>query len=118
MIKKKEIIVISLIILALFLISFLIEITKQKGKYVVVRIDGKVVNVYNIEENGNYILNNGTNVLCISNYKAYLLSANCPDKLCINQGEIDEINESIVCLPNKLSIVISNSKGYYEYPKN
>ena len=118
MIKKKEIILIVIIIFALILLLFVIKTIKTKGKYVIVRLDGKIVNVYNLSENGTYVLNNGTNILCISNFKAYLLSATCPDKLCVKQGEIDEISESIVCLPNKLSIVISNNKECYEYQEN
>lgn len=118
MIKKKEIIVVVIVILVLLLSLFIIKIIKKEGKYVIVRLDGKIVNVYDLSENGTYILNNGSNILCISNYKAYLLSATCPDNLCVKQGKINEISESIVCLPNKLSIVISNNKECYECKEN
>lgn len=118
MIKKKEIFVIVIIIFIVLISLLVIDISKKEGKYVIVRIDGKVVNVYDISENGTYVLNNGSNILCIFNYKAYLISATCPDKLCVKQGEIDELSESIVCLPNRLSIVISNNKGKYEYKEN
>lgn len=33
-----------------------------------------------------------------------ILSADCPDKLCVNQGFIDRLGLPIVCLPNKLVI--------------
>ncbi len=118
MIKKKENIVVVIVILVLLLSLFIIKTIKKEGKYVIVRLDGEIVNVYDLSENGTYVLNDGSNILCISNYKAFLLKATCPDKLCVKQGEIDEITESIVCLPNKISIAISNNKESYEYKKN
>lgn len=118
MINKKEIIIIVITIFVLLLSVFVLNFTKKEGKYVIVKIDGKMVAVYDLNENGTYILNNGSNILCIFNEKAYLIDANCPDKLCVKQGKIDEISESIICLPNRLSIVISNNKENYEYKKN
>ncbi|MFR5116202.1 MAG: NusG domain II-containing protein [Eubacterium sp.] len=32
-----------------------------------------------------------------------MISADCPDKLCVNQHAISSNGETIVCLPNKVS---------------
>jgi hypothetical protein len=107
--KKRDFILIGAI-LAVILIAFVIvTVTKQNGDYVVVKVDGKEVAKYSLWQNGEYELNGGTNVLRIEDGKAYLVSANCPDHLCVNQGKIDQNGETITCLPNRLTVTVHSS---------
>lgn len=56
--------------------------------------------------------NHGENVVEIKNGKISVLSATCPDKICIHQGERGEGCDNttpIVCLPNRFSIVIEGA---------
>lgn len=109
--KKKDLILIG-IILAMILIAFLVvSFVKQDGAYVIVRVDGNEVVRYELTENGQYDLNGGTNVLRIEDGKAYLISANCPDLLCVKQGKIDESGETITCLPNRLTVTVYGADG-------
>jgi hypothetical protein len=104
--KKKDLILISIIIV-LILASFLvINLLKEDGAYVIVRVDGNEVARYDLTEDGIYDLNGGTNVLRIEEGKAYLIEADCPDHLCINQGKIDQTGETITCLPNRLTVTV------------
>lgn len=41
----------------------------------------------------------------------YVVSATCPDKLCENTGKISRSGQSIVCLPNKVSVTLESSSG-------
>ena len=50
--------------------------------------------------------NGGTNVLVIEDHKASITEADCPDKLCIHQGQIWGAGQMIVCLPNRLTVTI------------
>ena len=36
--------------------------------------------------------------------------ADCPDRLCVKQGRIKKVGESIVCLPHKVVIEIVGEK--------
>ncbi len=54
---------------------------------------------------------NGTNRIRVENGRICMLSADCPDKVCVNQGYITDSSLPIVCLPHKLSIVIEESDG-------
>ena len=104
--KKKDLILIG-IVLAIILISLLVtSLIKEDGAYVIVRIDGKQVARYELNIDGEYELNGGTNLLHIENGAAYLIYANCPDRLCVNQGKINESGETITCLPNRLTITV------------
>ena len=104
--KKKDFILVS-VVFALILASFVItNLFKKEGAYVIVRVDGNEVARYNLTENGQYQLNGGTNILRIEDGKAYLVDANCPDHLCVNQGKIDQSGETITCLPNRLTVTV------------
>ena len=104
--KKRDLILIG-IVLAVILLSFLlITLLKKDGAYVVVRVNGEEVARYSLAEDGEYELNGGSNILRIEGGKAYLTEANCPDHLCINQGKIDQTGETITCLPNRLTVTV------------
>ena len=72
----------------------------------VVEVDGEVVGEYPLYQNGVYPLNGGTNVLVIENGVAYLSYSNCPDHTCERTGKIRFVGQTIVCLPNKLSVTV------------
>ena len=88
---------------------FIIELTKDEGETVVISINGETVAEYSLSENGEYVLNGGTNILVIENRHAYIKNADCPDKLCVHQGKISKSGERIVCLPNRLMAEIFGS---------
>ena len=52
--------------------------------------------------------NGGYNTIHIENGKIGVVSASCPDKICVKRGLIADGSLPIVCLPNRLSVVIAN----------
>ena len=109
--KKKDLILIGAILLVIIISIAVVFLTKEDGAYVVVRLDGKEVAQYSLTKNGEYALNGGTNILRIEDGKAYLVSANCPDHLCVKQGKIDETGETITCLPNRLTVTVYGAEA-------
>lgn len=113
--KKKDFILIGVIIAVIAIVIAVLSLTKKDGDYVVVKVDGNEVARYSLTQDGEYSLNGGTNVLRIENGKAYLVSANCPDHLCVKQGKIDQSGETITCLPNRLTVTVySQTEGEVE----
>ena len=104
--KKKDLILIGVVLAAILIAFLVISLVKEEGAYVIVRVNGEQVARYELAADGEYELNGGTNVLRIEAGKAYLISANCPDLLCVNQGKIDESGETITCLPNRLTVTV------------
>ncbi len=51
------------------------------------------------------------NIIVAERGKIHMKSANCPDKLCVHQGAIQNGVCPIVCLPNRVVIQIRNSKN-------
>ena len=110
LLKKKDIFIIVGILVVALIFLLVVELTKEDGAAVLVKIDGKEVATYSLEIDGEYELNGGTNILCIKNNEAYLVDANCPDHLCVKQGKISKNGETITCLPNKLTITVTGAQ--------
>lgn len=86
----------------------------KEGAYVQVEIDGTVHARYPLYEDRNVRLEyegyEGFNELSIQGGKVSVLSADCPDGLCVKQREVSRTGESIICLPHKLAITITGSE--------
>ncbi len=104
--KKRDFILIASILIVAIALFLVVELTKEEGAGVTVKVDGVKVAEYSLTADGTYPLNGGTNILVIENGKAYLTDANCPDKLCVHQGKISRTGETITCLPNKLTVSV------------
>jgi len=108
--KKNDLLLLTgilVVILASFLVMGLL---KKDGAFVIVRVDGKQTARYSLSQDGEYSLNGGTNILRIENGKAYMLTALCPDHLCVNQGKVDQSGETITCLPNRLTVTVQSAE--------
>lgn len=84
----------------------------KEGGYVYVEQDGVRTHVFPLNEDTKVELKadgDGCNVLVIENGRAYIESASCPDKICVNHRKIGFEGERIVCLPNRLIVRISKS---------
>jgi len=108
--KKKSlrfdfILIASLLIVSLVTVGILL-LTRKGGDRVVVEIAGERVAEYGLYQNGEYPLNGGTNILVIENGEAYLSYADCPDRTCVRTGRIKYAGQSIVCLPNKVTVTV------------
>ena len=52
----------------------------------------------------------GENVILVSKGHIEMKSADCPDKICVEHGELKSSASPIVCLPNKVVIKFVSSK--------
>ena len=95
----------SILFISFFLIIFQ---NQDSGSFVCINIDGNN-SYYLLNNNQKIVLNDGSNVLVIKDGYAYMDYADCPDKICIKQGKINKNGQTISCLPNKISISISNN---------
>lgn len=105
----KLILVLLGVAAVLFLAMFVVKRNTVNGEAVVL-IDG--------EEFGRYPLKSdkvveipghlGNNLLAIEDGSAYMSSAVCPDKICMNFGKIHYNTEMIVCRPGGIVVLIEN----------
>lgn len=104
--RRADILFIAGLLLVSVALVLILTLTRREGAFAEVEIDGESVARYALATDGEYALNGGTNVLVIEGGEAYLTYADCPDLVCVKTGRIRYVGESIVCLPNRLSVVI------------
>jgi len=86
---------------------------KKEGSRVIVQKDSSVYAEYPLSENGIYRLeweDGSYNILTVQNGQAFMTEASCPDLLCVHERAISKTWESIVCLPNRVEILIKGAE--------
>ncbi|MBP3569404.1 MAG: NusG domain II-containing protein [Lachnospiraceae bacterium] len=110
--KRKDMIFIGTL-LGIAVVLFLAMFFAKKNT-----VNGEAVVLIEGEEYGRYPLSKdctveipgllGNNVLTIQNGTAHMSSAVCPDKICMDFGEIHYNTEMIVCRPGGIVVIIEN----------
>lgn len=110
--KKQDIIFIGGIIFIGILLVVAYRIWYHSpGGTAEVSIDGKIYQTVSLSEDITITLptENGYNILTIQDGFADITEADCPDKLCVKQKKIHRTGETLVCLPHKLVVKITDS---------
>lgn len=108
--KKKEVLVIIVLITISFLaigLFYLSNLT-QAPLYVRITQSGELLGLYPLDENlsKNFETDLGYNTLVIKDKTAQIEAANCRDQICVKNFPISKAGETIVCLPHKLVVEI------------
>ena len=56
----------------------------------------------------------GKNRIRVERGRICVIDADCPDRICVDQGYIDDPSAPIVCLPHKLTITIAGEGKEYD----
>ena len=107
--KKGDIAVVAVLLCISAVIFLGINFFSSQGSEVKIEVDSKAVaalplnenTIYNVEKNGKI-----TNIVEIKDKSVSVISADCPDKICLHHRKISKSGESIICLPNKVVISI------------
>ena len=105
--KKGDI---ALIVIAVFcLVLWLIP--KSNGGIVKISVDGKLYREDSLNEDTKIFVKSqyGQNTVAVKNGEVFVTDADCPDELC-EDSKISKNGESIVCLPNRLSVTVETEE--------
>ncbi len=113
LITKNDVLLIAgiafVILLALFLKnSFNNNLIAQ------VYFDGEVIETINLsakEEKKIVTGENGSTVIEAKDGKIYFESSVCPDKICVESGELEKNGDFASCLPEKVIVKVVGEKG-------
>lgn len=110
---KFDFIIIIFFVLVAVVSLALLNRGKSEGGYVEVVVNKETKEIFSFDENKEYTISddNHINKIKIADGKVWITEADCPDKLCIKQGQIDKDGQSIICLPNKVVIKIVSDKN-------
>ena len=77
---------------------------KDDIKSVYISHDGNVERIVNLSENFTYHTH-GVEVT-VEDGRVYVSNTNCPDRLCMKMKHAENVGDSIICVPNKVSVRI------------
>lgn len=107
--KKKELyFILAILLAAAVLWGGLRLLPTGDGDAIRITVDGQLFGVYSLDKD-QVIPIGDTNVCEIKDGKAHMLEADCPDQLCVMQGDIDGHGGMIICLPNR--VIIEGESG-------
>lgn len=84
-----------------------------------VELDGKVIreiDLTTVTEPYEFTVEaeNGSNTVRVEPGRIAVTEADCPDKVCVKTGYIENSAVPIVCLPHRLAITVSGRDGGYD----
>lgn len=110
-IRRGDLKLITAVLLCGVLLVCALRFARRTGSVAEVRVDGSVVKSIPLSADAEYVIEgvNGTNTLSVKGGCAGVISADCPDGLCVGMGSIQYTGQSIICLPNKVVIEIKGT---------
>ncbi len=109
--RRYDIILIASLLILSVAVLAVVLLWRNEGGVVEVQLGGETVAVYELDKNGEYDIGDGSNRLCIENGEVYMSHADCPDKVCVKTGRIKYTGQSIICLPNKVTLTVRDAGG-------
>ena len=114
MIKKLDIIIIIALLILSFIPTVILGISNNNdftGIYAEISVASEVIDtIYfqDLEEEKHIpiITKYGENIIHASKDGIYMEEADCPDQVCLRDGTISKVGQSLVCLPHKLIVEI------------
>lgn len=111
--KKFDYILISAFIIISAVLYTIYHVSSTPGLYVTVNTDGGVYTCLPLNEDSTIrIPHTGEdyNIICIKDGYVSVTGADCPDLICTKHAPISKTGETIICLPHKLSVTITDAK--------
>lgn len=111
-IKKRNdfLLLAAILIIALAAGSLMLTQNMETGMTAVVTVDGKELGRYSLLQEKEIAIGD-TNVLIIKDGAADMISAKCPDQVCVKHTPVSKNGETIICLPNRVVVTIEDRYG-------
>ena len=80
----------------------------------VISVDGEELHRFELKDDGKREIytysddHNHENIIVREGTIVYMIEASCPDQLCVRQGEVKRVGETIVCLPHRLLVEVNS----------
>lgn len=101
---------IGFIMLAMATMVFFWTRIQERGATAVVTVDGEERYRCSLLMEREITIDD-TNTLVIKDGTADMISADCPDQICVKHTAISKAGETIICLPNKVVVTIETLNG-------
>lgn len=117
--KKLDVVIIVFLLILSFTphLIFSKALSKDYASiYANIKLSGKVYDTIDLssfkgEKTLDIQTSHGTNKVLVKDGSIHIIDADCSDKLCVRQGTISKVGETLVCLPNELIIEIKGDES-------
>jgi len=114
-IKAGDIVLVLLVVSAAIASMVLVSRASagERGSLAIIEVNGKEVRRLELSDKQGYrtLTVQGTlgdSTVAVENGKVWMAKSACRDRLCVGMGRIDSTGQSIVCLPNRVVIRITD----------
>ncbi|MCK8058288.1 MULTISPECIES: NusG domain II-containing protein [unclassified Fusibacter] len=110
--KKGDIIIIiaAILLAAALYLGFDLLVPQDGQREVVIKSEGVEVTRLAVDAttSASYTVENsyGDNTIYVEGLSVHMHEASCKNQVCVTDGEIDKIGQSLVCLPNRVTVEI------------
>lgn len=117
--KKLDIVIIISLVFLSFTPNIIFSINQSKNyhsTYAIIKVSGKIYDNIDLSsdiDDSEFVVEtkHGNNTVSIENGVIQIKEADCHDELCVKQGSISKVGQSIICLPNELIIEIKGDES-------
>ncbi len=115
-IRKADIVLFIVLIIFGAGLSVPAVMYRGSGDTVKVTVNGELFGTYRLSEDKEVEVkkNGNTNVVRIEGGKVLMESSTCRNQICVHTGKITHSGQSIVCLPNRVSVTIEGKGDGYD----
>ena len=107
--KRDVILIIALLLVGIITLVIWHFIYSTNGNMVKVEQRGNVIGTFSLDEDTEIPIlyrKERVNLLIIEDGYCHMEEAECPDHLCIKQGKINKVGQTIVCMPNQVVVTV------------
>lgn len=107
--KKRDIYLILAILAAAGILWLCVSfLQKDRGAALTISMDGQVYGRYALDTDREIPIDD-TNICHIEAGAVSMTWADCPDQVCVHSAKISQMGQTIICLPNRVVLEITDS---------
>lgn len=106
--KKRDIVLIISILLASLFLWIISVCVMRPGGYLHIYADQSLIGVYDLQEDIEIKILD-SNICTIQDGAVFMSYADCPDLVCVHTSAISKTGQTIICMPNKVVLEITDS---------
>ena len=116
-IKLGDIIVISVVLIAVLILSIVLFLPGKSRADMLVITNGQTVTEYPLNKDSKFEIsgNDYTLIVEIKNGSAFVKKADCPDNTCVHTGKISKNGQMIACVPAGITLGVSGKEEGYDF---
>lgn len=113
MLRKKDVILIAIVILIAGVLALCQRLRAEAGAYLRITVDGVIYGEYPLSENQTIEVygERGHNRVVISGGAASVTDADCPDGYCMAYAPVSDGGQAIICLPHRMVAEVFAESG-------